>query len=158
MTRQVSRLEECRLKEEAEKKDQWLLVNVQDTSNFQSLQLNADLWGNNVIKELVRSNFQFAQRSMPSEDAEQLKESYQLFLLPAVIILDPNTGQKMHEWRGAVDTDRFMEELLPYMDTPPSDPRADVFLYLLTVFLVRVLAVWATMSGTLVLMQLQAWA
>jgi hypothetical protein len=53
-----------------------------------------------------------------------LQEQYDLRVLPAVIIVDPNTGQKMHEWRGRIDADRFMEEVVPFLDIPPSDPRA----------------------------------
>lgn len=45
-------------------------------------------------------------------------------VLPAVIIVDPNTGQKMHEWRGRIDTDRFMEDVVPFLDISPSDPKA----------------------------------
>jgi UBX domain-containing protein 7 len=114
----------CRLKLEAEQKDQWLIINVQDIGNFQSLQLNADIWSDSMMRELIKGNFQFAQRTLPSHDAVQLKDSYHLYVLPAILILDPNTGQKMHEWRGLPDKERFMEELLPYLDTPPSDPKA----------------------------------
>jgi UBX domain-containing protein 7 len=77
----------------------------------------------------VRGSFQFAQRTLPSEDAERLKEMYHLHVMPAVLIIDPNTGQKMHEWRGAIDKDRFMEDLMPYMETPPSDPAAGAMLH-----------------------------
>jgi UBX domain-containing protein 7 len=113
-----------RLKLEAEAKDQWMMLNVQDTSNFQSLQLNADLWRDNLMQDVVRGSFQFAQRTLPSNDAMQLKESYHLYVLPAILIIDPTTGQKMHEWTGVPEKDRFMEDLLPFLDTPPSDPKA----------------------------------
>lgn len=52
------------------------------------------------------------------------QEQYDLRVLPAVIIVDPNTGQKMHEWRGRLDADRFMEDVVPFLDIPPSDPKA----------------------------------
>lgn len=45
-------------------------------------------------------------------------------MLPAVIIVDPNTGQKMHEWRGRIDADRFMEDVVPFLDISPADPKA----------------------------------
>lgn len=113
-----------RLKQEAEEKDKWLMVNVQDPQNFQSLQLNADLWGDQLVKSVVQDSFQFAQRLLPSADAVQVQQSYHLHVLPAIIILDPNTGQKMHEWLGLPDKERFMEALIPFMDIPPSSAKA----------------------------------
>jgi hypothetical protein len=53
-----------------------------------------------------------------------MQEQYDLRVLPAVIIVDPNTGQKMHEWRGRIDADRFMEDVVPFLDISPSDPKA----------------------------------
>ena len=114
----------CRLKINAERDDRWIMLNVQDPDNFQSLQINADLWNDALIQDLMHQSFHFAQRVLPSADAQQLKDSYQLYVLPAVLIIDPNTGQKMHEWRGSPAKERFMEDLLPFLDTPPSDPRA----------------------------------
>ena len=66
---------------EAERLDQWIIVNVQDTSVFQSLQLNADLWHDALLQDLIRGNFQFAQRTLPSEDALQLQSGYHLSLI-----------------------------------------------------------------------------
>lgn len=103
-----------------------MLINVQDPAVFQSLQLNADLWTDSVIKDIVRGTFQFAQRTLPTTDATRLQQMYQLHVLPAIIVVDPNTGQKMHEWLGKIDKDRFMEELLPFTETLPSDPAAGV--------------------------------
>jgi hypothetical protein len=113
-------LEELKL--EAETHDQWIMLNVQDPKVLKSLELNADLWADSLIKSVIQGSFQFAQRSLPSIDAVQLQSSYNLLLLPAIIIIDPNTGQKMHEWTGLPDKETFMESLIPFMDTPPSSP------------------------------------
>jgi hypothetical protein len=53
-----------------------------------------------------------------------MQEQYDLRILPAVIIVDPNTGQKMHEWSGRIDADRFMEDVVPFLDISPSHPKA----------------------------------
>jgi hypothetical protein len=112
------------LKMEAEACDQWIMINVQDRDNFKSLQLNADLWGDEFIKSVIQGSFKFAQRSVPSIEAMELQSSYDLWELPAIIIIDPNTGQKMHEWTGMPDKESFMEPLIPFMDTSPSSPAA----------------------------------
>ena len=109
---------------EAEVKDQWLLINIQSPDEFASHQLNADLWGHGMIKEVIRGNFSFAQRTIPDHEAQSVVQTYDLTQLPAVIILDPHTAQKMIQWSGLIQPDRFLEDILPFLDIPPSDPRA----------------------------------
>ena len=41
-----------------------------------------------------------------------LQDAYDLHVLPAIIIVDPNTGQKMHERTGNVTVERFLEEII----------------------------------------------
>eukprot|EP00892_Ulva_mutabilis_P012404 jgi/Ulvmu1/9536/UM053_0025.1 len=112
------------LKHTAEHDNKWLLFNVQDPTIFASLQLNADLWSDSLVQEVVKRSFVFAQRILPDQDARELQEGYDLHVLPAIIVVDPNTGQKMHERRGNVTVERFLEELSPFLDMDPSDPNA----------------------------------
>jgi hypothetical protein len=114
----------CRLKEEAEKEDKWLLINVQSNDEFASHQLNADLWGVPMIQEIVRGNFVFAQRTMPNPEAQSVVTTYDVHELPAVVIIDPHTGQKMMQWTGLIQPERFMEDVLPFLDMTPSHPSA----------------------------------
>lgn len=53
-----------------------------------------------------------------------VQDAYDLRILPAIIIVDPNTGQKMHERTGNVTVERFLEEISPFLDMEPSDPNA----------------------------------
>ena len=42
-------------------KQKWLLVNVQDSSEFASQVLNRDVWSNHNVKEVIRQYFIFWQ-------------------------------------------------------------------------------------------------
>lgn len=58
-----------------------------------------------------------------------MQEGYDLNVLPAIIIVDPNTGQKMHERSGNVNVERFLEELGPFLGMEPSDPNAGLIMF-----------------------------
>lgn len=42
-------------------KKQWLLVNIQNVTDFQCQVLNRDVWSNEEIKKIVKQNFTFVQ-------------------------------------------------------------------------------------------------
>jgi hypothetical protein len=46
---------------------------LQDNTIFASLQLNADLWRNSVVQDIVKGSFIFCQRVLPGRDAQQLQ-------------------------------------------------------------------------------------
>lgn len=62
-----------RLKHQAENDNKWLLFNIQDLTVFASLQLNADLWRDDLVQEVVKRSFVFAQRILPDQEASELQ-------------------------------------------------------------------------------------
>lgn len=48
-------------KELAQTEKKWLLVNIQNVSEFQCQVLNRDLWTNNGVKAIVKDSFIFVQ-------------------------------------------------------------------------------------------------
>lgn len=103
----------------------WILVNLQDMSDFNCQALNRDLWKDKAIKELVSENFIFLQYDKDYPDAEE----YITFYFPNrgheypdnyphVSIIDPRTGEQVKVWSGrpfptAVD---FHAELAEFLD------------------------------------------
>ena len=47
----------------AASEDRWLLVNVQEMTEFKCHILNRDVWSNSGVKALIESNFTFYQVS-----------------------------------------------------------------------------------------------
>eukprot|EP00252_Welwitschia_mirabilis_P024059 TRINITY_DN699_c0_g1_i1.p1 TRINITY_DN699_c0_g1~~TRINITY_DN699_c0_g1_i1.p1 ORF type:complete len:448 (-),score=105.14 TRINITY_DN699_c0_g1_i1:369-1712(-) len=108
-------------KVEASRQGRWLLVNIQSTKEFSSHMLNRDTWANEAVKETISSTFIFWQVYDDAEEGRKVCTYYHLFKMPAILVLDPVTGQKMRAWNGMVDPERLLEDLINYMDKGPLD-------------------------------------
>jgi hypothetical protein len=103
----------------------WLLVNLQDMSDFNCQALNRDLWKDEAVAQLVQENFIFLQYTKGDHRADQ----YITFYMhngthenpdnyPHVSIVDPRTGEQVKVWSGlpfptALD---FHAELAEFLD------------------------------------------
>ncbi|XP_042420834.1 plant UBX domain-containing protein 7-like isoform X1 [Zingiber officinale] len=111
-------------KVEASLHRKWLLVNLQSNEEFSSHMLNRDTWANEAVAETIRSNFIFWQVYHDTSEGKKVCTYYSLFTLPAVLIIDPITGQKMRAWTGMVHPERLLEDLLPFLDKGPNEQHA----------------------------------
>ena len=48
-------------REAGQQKKKWLLVNLQDSSEFASQVLNRDVWSNHNVKDIIKQHFLFLQ-------------------------------------------------------------------------------------------------
>ncbi|KAK3141193.1 hypothetical protein QOZ80_4BG0330630 [Eleusine coracana subsp. coracana] len=104
--------------------DKWLLINLQSTEEFSSHMLNRDTWGNEAVSQLIRTNFIFWQVYHDSSEGRKVCTYYKLVSIPAILLIDPVTGQKMRGWNGMVHPDRLLEDLLPYLEKGPKEHHA----------------------------------
>ncbi|RLM65788.1 plant UBX domain-containing protein 7 [Panicum miliaceum] len=86
---------------EASSLDKWLLINLQSTEEFSSHMVYHD-----------------------ASEGRKVCTYYNLVSIPAVLLIDPITGQKMRGWNGMVHPDRLLEDLLPYLDKGPKEHHA----------------------------------
>lgn len=90
-------------KVEGQKKNKWLLINIQKLSIFQSQILNRDLWSNFLVKKIIKNNFLFLQYHFDSSNGITYLNYYNVSDFPHIAILDPITGEKIFQWEdGAV--------------------------------------------------------
>lgn len=89
-------LDGAKLKGRSEKK--WILVNIQDQSEFQCQVLNRDFWSQPSIKQIVKENFLFLQYQHDSPNGESYTNFYHLDAYPHISILDPLTGERVRRW------------------------------------------------------------
>ncbi|KAJ9563602.1 hypothetical protein OSB04_008762 [Centaurea solstitialis] len=108
-------------KEAAKSQDRWLLVNLQSTREFSSHMLNRDTWANEAVSQTITSNFIFWQVCDDTEEGSKIKTYYKLDSVPVTLVIDPVTGQKMRLWRGMVQPENLLEDLLQFMDGSPKD-------------------------------------
>jgi len=115
-------------KECALNKDIWLMVNVQSAAEFASHQLNCDTFSNDALKEMIKANFVFLQTYNDGATGKKLMNYYHLEQFPCILIIDPITGELMQNFKGFVEPDRLIEDLVEYMDCSPKDSSASQLL------------------------------
>ncbi|GAB9474294.1 hypothetical protein Gpo141_00011425 [Globisporangium polare] len=111
----------------AKNEGKWLLVNIQDEIVFASHMLNRDTWSDDVVQNLVASGFVFWQNYWASEHGKKFCTLYQIEreTLPAVLIIDPRSGEIMQQWAGFLEPQDVTEKLSDFccmntMDAPAS--------------------------------------
>uniref|UniRef100_A0ACD5Y3Y0 Uncharacterized protein n=1 Tax=Avena sativa TaxID=4498 RepID=A0ACD5Y3Y0_AVESA len=109
---------------EASVLDKWLLINLQSTEEFSSHMLNRDTWGNEAVAQTIRSNFIFWQVYQDTSEGRKVCTYYNLVSVPAILLIDPITGQKMRGWNGMVYPDSLLEDLMSYLEKGPKEHHA----------------------------------
>lgn len=112
-------------REEGKEQKKWILVNLQDMSDFHCQTLNRDIWKDEAIKSLVKENFIFLQYDKNDYAAEQ----YITFYLPNeahlnpnnyphVSIIDPRTGEQVKVFSGTPFPNalEFHAQLVEFLD------------------------------------------
>lgn len=112
-------------KEEAQQLHRWILINIQDNTEFQCQILNRDLWSNSSVKEIIKSNFVFLQYEADSEDGETYRTLYPFESFPHIAVLDPWTGEQQRVWSKVPHPELFVEQLLEYVGTSQNEASAD---------------------------------
>ncbi|KAF5176221.1 Plant ubx domain-containing protein [Thalictrum thalictroides] len=108
-------------KQAASAQDKWLLVNLQSNKEFSSHMLNRDTWANEAVAQTISTNFIFWQVYDDTTEGRKVCTYYKLESIPVVLVIDPITGQKMHLWKGMIEAESLLEDLLPYMDSGPKN-------------------------------------
>lgn len=102
----------------AESNDKWLIANVQRDDEV-SQQINKHVWRNREIQDIVQKHFIFFQVYDHLEEGIKLSNWYKIGGTPAILIIDPKTGLKLHQEVGPVDAQRVLEILRPFTEKGP---------------------------------------
>ncbi|KAL9477403.1 hypothetical protein ACSS6W_007244 [Trichoderma asperelloides] len=103
----------------------WIMVNLQDMSDFSCQMLNRDIWKDRAVKELVNENFIFLQLDKDYPDAEEYITFYfpnrsheNPDNYPHVSIVDPRTGEQVKVWSGKPfpNANEFHAEVAEFLD------------------------------------------
>jgi hypothetical protein len=98
---------------EAETKRRWLIVNIQDTIEFASQQLNRDTWKDAGVQSLIEAQCVFWQSARETLDSKRLSTLYNITTFPAIIFIDPRTGELVRQFSGFVAPERLADESEP---------------------------------------------
>lgn len=133
------------LKKYGQKKNKWILINIQDVNNFECMKLNRDIWSDLEIKNIIRRYFLFNQFEKTQRSGREYMLLYPLenkvpgivrtknteivndgvvrdefgdrVELPVIGIIDPLTGALMESWNGGIQNKRtFIDELNKFVE------------------------------------------
>ncbi|KAK7075280.1 UBX domain-containing protein 7 [Halocaridina rubra] len=94
----------------------WLMVNVQDSSEFPCQVLNRDVWSNSGVKAIIKEHFVFWQVYHDSEEGQRYMMFYQVSDWPYVAVLDPRTGERLVTWQ-KVDAVSFIDLVTEFLSS-----------------------------------------
>ncbi|ORX58758.1 hypothetical protein DM01DRAFT_1333377 [Hesseltinella vesiculosa] len=115
--------EDARSKARSESK--WLLVNIQDPTEFACQILNRDLWSESFIKDIIRESFLFLQYGNTTPDGQRFTNLYSVKNYPHIAIIDATTGESVKTWDKPLSPTDFMLEVTEFMEQKtPGVPRS----------------------------------
>jgi hypothetical protein len=104
----------------AKKQNKWLMVNIQNESEFACHELNRDVWKEDSISMYVQMGFVFWQQLHDKPEGSKFCDIYKVNIQPHISFIDPRTG--LNKWRhdGPVNITNFAEKLQDYLSSEPS--------------------------------------
>lgn len=103
--------------DKARSEKKWILVNVQDMSEFASQRLNRDTWRDEVVQDVVRDAFVFWQIYHDSAIGLEFLNLYpSVSRFPAIVIVDPRTGRLEKTYAGFQDATDLMGNLSDFLE------------------------------------------
>jgi hypothetical protein len=87
-----------------------LIVNLQDTTEFASQQLNRDTWKDSAVQSLIEAQCVFWQSARQALDAQRFSTRYNIGTYPATALIDPRTDEMVRVWYGFVDPEKLSDE------------------------------------------------
>ncbi|KAI8100170.1 uncharacterized protein BX664DRAFT_323063 [Halteromyces radiatus] len=100
----------------ARDQNKWLLVNVQDPTEFACQVLNRDLWSDTFVKDIVRESFVFLQYANESSEGKRYLTLYPVIHYPHVAIIDSRTGERIKSWEKQLSPTDFMMEVTEFLE------------------------------------------
>eukprot|EP01122_Echinamoeba_exundans_P013007 TRINITY_DN5603_c0_g1_i1.p1 TRINITY_DN5603_c0_g1~~TRINITY_DN5603_c0_g1_i1.p1 ORF type:complete len:499 (+),score=101.91 TRINITY_DN5603_c0_g1_i1:165-1661(+) len=110
----------------AERREVWLLVNIQDDTEFDCQKLNRDVWKDAEVQKLIKSNFIFWQVRQDSPEGMQYMQVYPVARLPHIGIVDPRTGELLWFREEFLDPKTMAAELRKFLRSNSFDGDVDI--------------------------------
>ncbi|KAJ2874925.1 UBX domain protein Ubx2, partial [Coemansia asiatica] len=103
----------------ARESGKWVLINVQDVTDFRCQALNRDIWRQQIIKDVVSKDFVFFQTSTETPEGARLATMYVAREFPFIAVVDPKTGEMKRTFERYENITDMVEDLANYaLDNP----------------------------------------
>lgn len=112
----IERLTLDAAKKKGQQEKKWILINIQDVSDFQCQLLNRDFWSNPSIKQVVKLNFIFLQYQNKEFQAREYIQFNPFTGYPHIAILDPYSGERYRMWDEVPKHEKWLEQIYDFLD------------------------------------------
>ncbi|CEP14380.1 hypothetical protein [Parasitella parasitica] len=110
-------------RETAKEKNKWLMINVQDPTEFSCQKLNRDLWSDQFVKDIIKESFIFLQYNNTNPDGTRYSTYYTISGYPHIAIIDARTGERIKVWEKELTPTDFMMDVTEFMEeNSPDNP------------------------------------
>ncbi|CAM6001387.1 unnamed protein product [Sphagnum balticum] len=106
-------------REEGNRHNKWVLVNIQNRAEFNCLVLNRDIWSHASVKSIIMEYFIFWQMDYNTPDGQRFIQFYNVTRFPYVAVIDPRTGEMLRSWN-IIDPATFSELAIEFLTENPS--------------------------------------
>ncbi|TPX33745.1 hypothetical protein SmJEL517_g03477 [Synchytrium microbalum] len=106
-------------REKATNEKKWIMITVQDGGEFLSVVQNKDLWKDESVKEIVKSNFIFILHMANTQPGQEHKSYYPFDKYPYIAIIDPLTGERVKQWSKKLTPEEFIMDIMDFLDSGP---------------------------------------
>ncbi|KAJ2659099.1 UBX domain protein Ubx2 [Coemansia sp. RSA 1199] len=97
----------------------WVLVNLQNVSDFRCQALNRDIWSQGIIKDIVRKNFCFLQLSVDVPEGSRIANMYNASSYPLIAVIHPKTGELRTLFDRYENVADMLEDMTHFMSENP---------------------------------------
>ncbi|GAB5590065.1 UBX domain protein Ubx2 [Umbelopsis nana] len=104
----------------AKESKKWLLVNIQDPTEFSCQVMNRDLWSEQAVKDVIKESFVFLQYGNESPEGKRYLTLYAIENYPHVAIIDARTGERVKAWNTQMSVSDFLMNVTEFLETKSS--------------------------------------
>ncbi|KAI9103052.1 thioredoxin-like protein [Phlyctochytrium arcticum] len=109
----VNNLEQAR--ELAKSQSKWVIVTLNDPSEFPCQMMNRDLWKDSAVQDLIRESFIFVYWVADSSPGRHHRNLYPVDTYPYAAVIDPVTGERVKIWSSVMTPAEFMQDALEFL-------------------------------------------
>ncbi|CAG8605394.1 6165_t:CDS:10 [Ambispora gerdemannii] len=96
--------------------NKWLMVNIQDNTEFACMELNRDLWSDDTVKDVIRADFYFLQFTSDHPEGRRYISYYSIENYPHIAIIDPRTGERLKVWNKLMNLTEFIMSVTDFLE------------------------------------------
>ncbi|CAO3656767.1 unnamed protein product [Mucor hiemalis] len=108
-------------RETAKEKNKWVMINIQNPTEFSCQVMNRDLWSDSFVKDIIKESFIFLQYTNDSGDGKRYSTFYSVSGYPHVAIVDARTGERVKVWETQITPTDFMMEITEFLEQNNQD-------------------------------------